>query len=72
VEDNGLGIGDEQRAAVLQGAGSHRGLAGLVERLAPWHGTLGVQRRLQGGTEVSATIPLAPHAERASGGSDAG
>lgn len=60
IEDNGLGISDEQRTAALERDGSHLGLAGLVQRLAPWHGTLGVRRRPQGGTEVVAAIPLSP------------
>jgi signal transduction histidine kinase len=58
IEDNGIGITEEQRTAALQREGSHLGLAGLVQRLAPWHGTLGIQRRPEGGTEVVATMPL--------------
>jgi signal transduction histidine kinase len=59
VQDNGVGITEGQRAAALERVGTHLGLAGLVQRLAPWRGTLGVRRRPQGGTEVMATIPLA-------------
>ena len=60
IEDDGLGI----RGGLGDGAASsegHHGLAGMVERLAPWHGTFGIRRRPQGGTEVEATIPLPPH-----------
>jgi signal transduction histidine kinase len=60
IQDNGIGISDDQRSAALQRAGSHLGLVGLVQRLASWHGTLGIHRRPQGGTEVVAKIPLAP------------
>jgi len=62
VGDNGLGISEEQRIAALEREGSHLGLAGLVRRLSDWHGTLGIRRLPQGGTEVTATIPLAPYA----------
>jgi signal transduction histidine kinase len=58
IEDNGIGITEEQRAAALEREDSHLGLAGLVQRLAPWHGTLGIHRRPQGGTEVVAIMPL--------------
>jgi hypothetical protein len=33
-----------------------------VRRLSDWHGTLGIRRLPQGGTEVMATIPLSPYA----------
>jgi signal transduction histidine kinase len=62
IQDNGIGITEEQRAAALEREGSHLGLAGLVQRLAPWHGTLGIHRRPQGGTEVVAVMPLTPRA----------
>jgi signal transduction histidine kinase len=60
IQDNGVGITEGQRVAALQREGTHLGLAGLVQRLAPWHGSLGVRRRPQGGTEVTGTIPLSP------------
>jgi signal transduction histidine kinase len=60
IQDNGIGITEEQRAAALDRESSHLGLAGLVQRLAPWHGTLGIHRRPQGGTEVVAIMPLTP------------
>jgi len=63
IEDNGIGITEEQRTAALGREGTHLGLAGLVQRLAAWHGTLGIRRRPQGGTEVVASIPLGPSAE---------
>jgi len=62
VGDNGLGISEEQRIAALEREGSQLGLAGLVRRLSAWHGTLGIRRLPQGGTEVTATIPLSPYA----------
>jgi signal transduction histidine kinase len=61
IEDDGLGISDEQRVTALRSRG-HFGLSGMVERLAPWHGSLGIHSRPQGGTEVSATIPLGAYA----------
>jgi signal transduction histidine kinase len=60
IQDNGIGITEEQRTAALEREASHLGLAGLVQRLAPWHGTLGIHRRPQGGTEVVAIMPLTP------------
>ncbi len=60
IEDDGLGISDEDRAVALR-AGGHFGLSGMVQRLTPWHGSLGIRRRPQGGTEVSATVPLGPY-----------
>ena len=57
IEDDGLGIADGRRDDALR-SGGHHGLASMVERLAPWHGTFGIRRRPQGGTVVEATIPL--------------
>ncbi|HUX88223.1 MAG TPA: histidine kinase [Chloroflexota bacterium] len=57
IEDDGLGITGNLSNGASASAG-HYGLAGMVERLALWHGTFGIRRRPQGGTEVEATIPL--------------
>jgi len=53
-----LGMSEEQQRTALAGGG-HYGVAGMVERLMPWRGAFRFRRRPQGGTEVSATIPLA-------------
>ncbi len=68
IEDDGLGIADGRREDALR-SGGHHGLAAMVERLAPFHGTFGIHRRPQGGTVVEATIPLLRQWNNSSGGS---
>jgi len=69
IEDDGLGINGGHRDVALR-PGGHHGLASMVERLAPWHGTFGIRRRPQGGTEVESTIPLAHQASGSTNRSD--
>ena len=67
IEDDGLGIADEHRHSDAHSDG-HHGVAGMVERVASWHGTFSIQRRPQGGTVVEATIPFLPQSHGLAGG----
>ena len=57
-----LRISDDGRGIAPEGIGAGLGLVGMRERCHALGGTLSIQRQPAGGTEVEATLPIAPAA----------